>query len=248
SLPGLLAGNRVPCVGQFTVGEPLLRMQAAPAKLVRFAFADAGVSFYGNGLIATDNTIATKADIVRRFVAGTIRGMKDAFARPDEAGRIMNKYHPAIDVAVAEGETKAVAELAQVKGRELGVIDPARIEETINVVNSVFKLKAPVAVNDVYAPGFVSKGRRSLRRCDTPGGLVSVARVAVPDFVSNSYFPGIAAIELGFFAREGLDVVHELIFPNYKAYEALRDGKIDFVAGPAHAVFRAFPEWEGAKL
>ena len=157
SLPGLLAGNRVPCVGQFTVGEPLLRMQAAPAKLVRFAFADAGVSFYGNGLIATDSTIATKADIVRRFVAATIRGMKDAFANPEEAGRIMNKYHPAIEVAVAEGETKAVAELAQGKGGELGLIDPALIEETINVVNSVFKLKAPVAVNDVYAPGFVSK-------------------------------------------------------------------------------------------
>jgi NitT/TauT family transport system substrate-binding protein len=156
-LPGLLAGNRVPCVGQFTVGEPLLRMQAAPTKLVRFAFADAGVSFYGNGLIATDSTVATKADIVRRLVAATIRGMKDAFARPDEAGRIMNKYHPTIDVAVAEGETKAVAELAQVNGRELGLIDPARIEETINVVNSVFKLKTPVAVNDVYAPGFVSK-------------------------------------------------------------------------------------------
>ena len=77
---------------------------------------------------------------------------------------------------------------------------------------------------------------------------MSVARIAVPDLVSNSYFPAIAAIELGFFAREGLDVAHELIFPNYKAYEALRDGKIDFVAGPAHAVFRAFPEWEGAKL
>jgi ABC-type nitrate/sulfonate/bicarbonate transport system substrate-binding protein len=70
----------------------------------------------------------------------------------------------------------------------------------------------------------------------------------VPDLVSNSYFPAIAAIELGFFAREGLDVAHELIFPNYKAYEALRDGRIDFVAGPAHVAFRAFPEGEGAKL
>jgi NitT/TauT family transport system substrate-binding protein len=50
---------------------------------------------------------------------------------------------------VAKGETEAVAELAQVKGRELGMIDPARVEETINVVNSVFKLKAPVMVNDV---------------------------------------------------------------------------------------------------
>src|SRR5262249_37632323 len=32
------------------------------------------------------------------------------------------------------------------------------------------------------------------------------------------YFPAIAAIKLGFFAREGLDVAYELIFPNYKAF------------------------------
>ena len=57
---------------------------------------------------------------------------------------------------------------------------------------------------------------------------MKIARVAVPDLVSNSYFPAIAAIELGFFKQEGLDVAHELIFPNYKAYEALRDGAIDF--------------------
>jgi NitT/TauT family transport system substrate-binding protein len=74
------------------------------------------------------------------------------------------------------------------------------------------------------------------------------ARIAVPDFVSNSYFPAIAAIELGCFAKHGVDAKHELIFPNYKAFEALRDDKIDFVAGPAHAVLPAFPQWQGAKL
>jgi NitT/TauT family transport system substrate-binding protein len=77
---------------------------------------------------------------------------------------------------------------------------------------------------------------------------VRVARVAVPDLVSNSYFPAIAAIALGFFAKEGIDAEHRLIFPNYKAYEALRDGEVDFVAGPAHVVLLAFPEWQGAKL
>jgi NitT/TauT family transport system substrate-binding protein len=157
ALPVLLAGNRVPCVGQFTVGEPLLRRQAAPARLVRFAFADAGVSFYGNGIIATDTTIATRPDIVRRFVAATVRGMQDAFADPEEAGRIMNKYHPTVDAVVAKGETEAVAELAQVKGEALGMIDPARIEETIGAVTSVFKLKTPVKATDVYAPGFVPR-------------------------------------------------------------------------------------------
>lgn len=75
-----------------------------------------------------------------------------------------------------------------------------------------------------------------------------VAKIAVPDLVSNSYFPAIAAIELGFFQREGVRASHELIFPNYRAYEALRDGQVDFVAGPAHVALRAFPEWRGARL
>jgi ABC-type nitrate/sulfonate/bicarbonate transport system substrate-binding protein len=77
---------------------------------------------------------------------------------------------------------------------------------------------------------------------------LSTARIAVPDLVSNSYFPAIAAIALDFFKREGLDVVHELIFPNYKAYEALRDHQIDFVAAPAHVALAAFPEWRGCKF
>jgi ABC-type nitrate/sulfonate/bicarbonate transport system substrate-binding protein len=134
-------------------------MQSALALGVRDFRCGAGVSRTANmdGIIATDTTIATKPDIVKRFVAATIRGMKDAFANPEEAGRIIHKYHPTIDIAVTKGETEAVAELAQVKGQELGVIDPARIEETINVIKGVFKLKTPVTVNDVYAPGFVSK-------------------------------------------------------------------------------------------
>ena len=43
------------------------------------------------------------------------------------------------------------------------------------------------------------------------------ARFAVADIVPNSCFPAIAAIVLDLFNREGLDVMHELIFPNYKA-------------------------------
>ena len=73
-------------------------------------------------------------------------------------------------------------------------------------------------------------------------------KLAVPDLISNSYFPAAAAVELGFFEREGLDVSLELIFPVNKAYEALRDGAVDFVGGSAHSALAAFPEWSGAKL
>jgi NitT/TauT family transport system substrate-binding protein len=73
-------------------------------------------------------------------------------------------------------------------------------------------------------------------------------KLAIPDMISNSYFPAIAAIELGFFKQEGLDVTLELIYPVDKCYAALRDGGVDFVGGAAHAVLSAFPKWRGAKL
>ena len=73
-------------------------------------------------------------------------------------------------------------------------------------------------------------------------------KLAVPDMISNSYFPAIAATELGCFAQEGLDVALELIFPVDKAYAALREGAVDLVAGSAHSALAAFPQWEGVKL
>lgn len=73
-------------------------------------------------------------------------------------------------------------------------------------------------------------------------------KLAVPDLISNSYFPAAAAVELGLFKRFGLDVSLELIFPVDKAYQALRDGEVDFVGGSAHSALAAFPEWDGCKL
>jgi NitT/TauT family transport system substrate-binding protein len=73
-------------------------------------------------------------------------------------------------------------------------------------------------------------------------------KLAIPDMISNSYFPAIAAIELGLFKEQGLDVSLELIYPVDKCYAALRDGTVDFVGGSAHSALSAFPQWRGAKL
>jgi len=73
-------------------------------------------------------------------------------------------------------------------------------------------------------------------------------RIAVPDLVSNSYFPIIAAVEMGFFKEEGFDASVDLLFPIPKTFGALRDGALDFVVGSAHATLLAFPDWRGAKL
>ncbi len=73
-------------------------------------------------------------------------------------------------------------------------------------------------------------------------------RIAIPDMVSPSYFPAIAAVELGYFGKEGLEATIELLFPVTKTYEALREGRLDFVGGAAHAPLYAFSDWAGCKL
>ena len=69
-------------------------------------------------------------------------------------------------------------------------------------------------------------------------------KVAIPDLISPSYFPLIAAVEMGFLPGAKL----ELLYPVTRTYEDLRDGKLDFVGGASHAVLYAFKDWQGAKL
>jgi NitT/TauT family transport system substrate-binding protein len=73
-------------------------------------------------------------------------------------------------------------------------------------------------------------------------------KIAVPDLISNSYFPVVAAVELGCFREEGIDAEIELVFPVDKAYANLKAGKVDFVGGSAHSAVAAFPNWDGVKL
>jgi ABC-type nitrate/sulfonate/bicarbonate transport system substrate-binding protein len=72
-------------------------------------------------------------------------------------------------------------------------------------------------------------------------------KIATPDLVTNSYFPALAAEELGLYRDEGIDAHVELL-PSLDAVNALRDGAVDFVAGGAHNTLLAFPGWKGAKL
>ncbi len=155
ALPSLLATGRVNAIGQFTVGQPLLDAAVKPHKLVRLAYKDAGLDYYGNGLVATEQTIKENPDLLKAFVRATLKGMRDAFANPAEAGAILNKYQKQISPEVGQGETELVKELAEVPGRKLGSIDEGRIKRTIEIMAKSYSLKQNVDPKDMYVPGFV---------------------------------------------------------------------------------------------
>jgi ABC-type nitrate/sulfonate/bicarbonate transport system substrate-binding protein len=71
-------------------------------------------------------------------------------------------------------------------------------------------------------------------------------RIWVADLDSPSYFVATAAVELGYFKREGIDV--EFVYNTREGPALMREGKLDFIGGPAFVALRAFPDWKGVKL
>ena len=155
TLPSLLATGRVDAIGQFMVGQPLLAAAVAPHKLVRFAYKDAGMDYYGNGIIASEDTIKSDPAMLKAFIRATLKGMSYAFAHPAEAGEIMNKYHKEVSPEVGKGETEIVREIADFPGHKMGVIDEKSMQNTIEVMKNAFTFNREVSAHEVFVPGFV---------------------------------------------------------------------------------------------
>jgi NitT/TauT family transport system substrate-binding protein len=73
-------------------------------------------------------------------------------------------------------------------------------------------------------------------------------RLSVADLDSPSYFVATAAVELGFFREEGIDIALDHVFGAQDGPERLREGTLHFFGGPAYAATRVFPGWRGVKL
>jgi NitT/TauT family transport system substrate-binding protein len=155
ALPTLLATGRAEAVGQFTVGEPLLAAAIAPKKLVRLAYRDAGLDYYGNGIVASEDLIAKNPDMLRRFVAATLHGMADAFADPAMAGETIARYQKQIKPEIGAAETAQVRDLAAQAGLKLGAIDPARMAATVKVIAGAYTLNRPATPEEMWTAGFV---------------------------------------------------------------------------------------------
>jgi len=76
--------------------------------------------------------------------------------------------------------------------------------------------------------------------------MATSMRLTVADAISPSYFVAIAAVELGFFQQEGIEM--EFVFSPPDPSHAMRDGAIDFIGGSPYTSLRAFPGWRGGAL
>lgn len=157
SLPGLLVTKQVDAIGQFMIGKPMLQRRVPNDDIVLIPYQAPGLDFYSNAVIASDATLRDKPELAAAFMRATVKGMKDAFANPTEAGAIMQKSLPLLDPTIIAAETALVADLAttaETATDGLGTLNRAKLSQTIEIMVKNFQLEKPVGIDDV---AFITK-------------------------------------------------------------------------------------------
>ena len=123
------------------------RIEIRSKKEVRiFWFADYGVTVVSNGIIVHEDLIKSDPELVRAFVAPTIKGFLYGRQHPDEAAAIVKKYLETVDPAI----TKREFELSwknwvtpNTKGKPLGWGSDADWAATVDVLKQYGGVTSP---------------------------------------------------------------------------------------------------------
>lgn len=130
-----LMSRKVHAIATYVTTLPAYEIQAKRQgeEVAVLSFADFGVDGYGSGIIATDQMIKEKPDLVRRFVHASIRGYAAAFENPAEAVQLFLKTHSEANPDRIRAEIKIVADLmlTPFAAREgIGHYDAAKVTVT----------------------------------------------------------------------------------------------------------------------
>lgn len=155
---GMLVAKKVPAIETFVMSQPGVAKAAEANDAQTFLFADHGLKLYSNGILVRGDYLKANAAQVRAFVQASLQGWRDTIADPAAAAAIVAKYVKGLDPGVVAAEIKIVDDLVvtpDTKAKGLGVIDPAIMEASVNLIAKNTGSTKPVAATNVYDASFL---------------------------------------------------------------------------------------------
>jgi len=139
AMAGLLIQGKVDAAAFFATNTDFINRQAqVVGKSVKaLRYADYGASFYGQCLAATDQMIAEKADLLKRFVRATFKARVFSKENPEETVKLHTKMFPEVKAEDALMSLKAALpymfnEITERDG--LGKFNDQRLEQTYKII------------------------------------------------------------------------------------------------------------------
>jgi NitT/TauT family transport system substrate-binding protein len=117
------------------------------------------LSLVGNGLITSEKLVSDEPELVAAMVRGTLRGIAETIAHPDEAFEISKRYVE--NLASLTPEEMAVqrqvldASIALWQDGQIGISDPQSWEHMQELLLQMDLLAEPVALEDAFRNSFV---------------------------------------------------------------------------------------------
>jgi NitT/TauT family transport system substrate-binding protein len=162
--PALIAGQ-VPAIAGFAQGQvPTVEIRGGKKARV-FWYADCGVTAVSNGIVVHNDFIKEEPDLIRSFVAASLRGFLYARAHPDELVAAVTAFSPTVDPAIVLRE----AELSwqswvtpNTVGKPLGWMSDKDWEQTVEVLKAYGGVTTPLEASQLYTNDFVPTGTEFL--------------------------------------------------------------------------------------
>ncbi len=157
--PSMLTG-RIDVGLWFATEMPV--QQAAAKKIGKeigfFSYGDWGVQIYNNGIIAREDTIKSNPEFVRKVVKANMEAWAWSLIHLDETIKNFRKYAPGLSEPIVRGQLAITIDYLfdeGVKMHGLGYIDHQKMDNTIERLTKLQKLKSRVPTKDMYTNRFL---------------------------------------------------------------------------------------------
>jgi NitT/TauT family transport system substrate-binding protein len=155
-----LVAKSVDSIVGFINEEPPIQAAAKKTGLQvdHFTFSDYGIDYYSLGLIASDDIIAKRPDLVKRFVAATMKGYAWTIKNPQGAADDFVKNYPETTRSIVLEQWNAALPLIATENTRkhgLGTIEDGKMAETIKLMAQTQTINSSLTPKDVYAAEFV---------------------------------------------------------------------------------------------
>lgn len=151
-----LASHNADVVFELLTGYPNFASAIPDGGFSYFLWADYGFNCYAHSYIASDETIAEKPEMLKKFMEVTCRAWEYVLNNPEEAIEILSKYHAINkdDVLAALNIEFSFLKTENNKQNGMCSIRPEKMQQTYDLVNN-YQTKLPFAVEDIYDMSFL---------------------------------------------------------------------------------------------
>jgi len=148
-----LASGKADALSTFLIGRPTIEkatVQARSKHVVVFPYSTYLPDLYGNATVTTASIAAKKPDLVKRFRAALLKGLKYTIQHPDEAGKLLHSKHPETDATAAASEIKLMTPAVTAEGESsIGLITEARMRRAITSLQNAGVVQPGMTPQDV---------------------------------------------------------------------------------------------------